>query len=187
MNYLYWLRQDLRVGYNQCFSLLPNGVRSLDIVFPWPDDFSRWSEARQGFFVESLLDMNRSLKNWGQKIWILETPLDHWLKISANRYQGLTFSKSFNSQQIHQELTVLKHFPRKENQVLWADQGTLYSETELPFEFAQLPKTFSAFRRKIAKNKQKEWPPLVALKALPPPNRLELSDMESFVKNLLCL
>ena len=185
MNYLYWLRRDLRVCDNQCLSLLPKAVHRLDIIYPWPQDFNLWSEARQTFLMESLTDLNESLQNLGQKIWILEPQIEVWLENTHAVYQGLTFSKSFNSREKTQEQAVLKYFQGSEKHVLWVDQGTLYSEDELPIDWSHFPKTFSAFRRKIEKNLHKEWSSQQVVQDLPPPQKLELPDWATFTNSLV--
>jgi len=178
MNYLYWLRNDLRLIDNQALLNLSTEVRTLDIVLPWPEDFSSWGEARKLFYQETLSDFSQKLTRLGQTIYVLDQNLSQWFQNQANSYDGIVFSKSFNSRAQDLEEEVLKSFRKKE--ILWIDQGTIFREGDLPFSLDQLPKTFTQFRKEVESKALLDLSDLEEIKELPPPNKTVKDGLVSF-------
>ena len=151
MTFLYWVRRDLRLTDNLNFSQMSSDIQNLHIVFEWPSDFENWGVHRQRFFKECVQEFSDQLNSLGQKLFVVEEPIESWLQNISNPYLGLFFSKSFHHREKDQEQRVLELFNANHHRLFWSDQGTMIPEAELPFSIEELPIGFSKFRRKVEK------------------------------------
>lgn len=132
MKIAYFLTNDLRIQNNNIFELIQN-YDSLSIFYSFEKDMSQF---RKRFVIESLLDLSKSLKNFDQKIYIIDSPRDFFTKY---KFDKVLITKSYNNKI---DYSFIENISPVEN-------STLYYENELPFELKDLPKTFTPFRKKV--------------------------------------
>lgn len=184
MRFLYWVRKDLRILDNQCLLEVPREVETLDIVLSWPADWNQWGDQRKTFYKESVGDFASSLSERNQTLYICESSLETWLQSHDSNYDGLILSRSFNSLDKQEEQAVTYLFKEKNKNILSIDQGTLYSEVELPFQIRELPQTFTAFRKKVEQQVPKEWLPPRLPKEIALPRVLNLPEALTWIEKI---
>lgn len=153
---IYWLGNDLRIDDNPAL-LAACESDSLELVYCIDP---AWFEAgrfqlpalgvhRWRFLRQALQDFDRSVQAMGQRLLIAYEAPEHFLprlaeQLAANR---LVCSRrlSCESDQILAEIKLAA----PELLIEQYESYTLFSEAQLPFDFGNLPETYSKFRRQV--------------------------------------
>lgn len=159
---LHWFRKDLRVQDNPSLTALTNSVDELVCVYMLNEvkplenlgyliKKEQLGKHRTNFIHQSLIDLDCSLKSFGQHLIVLKndglTPLVSLIDdlgithLSAEWYCGV------NEQEEWRELIER----RPELNFIQENGSTLYHESQFPFAIENLPATFSPFRQKVEK------------------------------------
>jgi deoxyribodipyrimidine photo-lyase len=156
---LFYFRHDLRLADNPAFALLCSQVdRALCIyVLPqeealsWAPFDSVMGEQKKQFLLQSLDSLDRSLRLKGQYLQIIDGPALQNISQLVAEYEfshmGVSVHPGVYEQQ---ELQALKA-ALPQLQWISAESHGLYSEAELPCVLAELPTTFSPFRKLVEK------------------------------------
>ena len=124
------------------------------------------SPQRQAFLSQSLADLHDSLKNLGQRLnFSTESPLDIIPQLITQHDISQIYcseNTGFHENQIWQQL--FKRYPMISFTRIATH--TLFEQADLPFPLAELPDSFSKFRKWVERLDIK--PPIPSLKQLPP-------------------
>jgi deoxyribodipyrimidine photo-lyase len=172
---LYWFRRDLRLADNPTFNLLAERVDRLICVYVDGQDQelqSRLLEPRPSIFKQSFEQQSVSalalaLEQKKQHLVVVESPAQNALIDLINRYAvthlGVDSHPGVN------EARAVKNLQAACPQVHFtmANGHTLFTAEHLPFAVADLPKTFTPFRKEVEKCEIEK--PVNKLVKLPPP------------------
>jgi deoxyribodipyrimidine photo-lyase len=148
MKSFYLLKKDLRLRDNKSLIEACEASESLCVVYPVDNCFFKLSSAQRHFIFECLKELAVSLKNFGSNLFIFEgNPED-----LINRTEQLTqvfCSKVYNSKDQNKIDSIKKACSNKGVQFFETENTCLYKIADLPFDLEQMPKVFTAFRKKI--------------------------------------
>jgi len=159
---LYWVTKDLRLDDNPALLRAAQADRLLIVFCVEPQWFSarryhlpslgghRWN-----FLKQSLEDLNRQLLNLGQRLLLVYERPELALPQLIERHSigRLVCSRPFGSDEIETLAQIDKaaHKIRPGFATEVVDTYTLFSISELPFDIADWPPTYSRFRRQAEK------------------------------------
>jgi len=154
MRALYWFREDLRLADNPALAAMAEVADEAVFVFviPTNDNWSlgpnRMGPHRRRFMLESLIDLDASLRAHGNRLMVLEGNSDEVVEAWARQYKcaAVYAQKTHTSEEIHATRKVAKNFEVRE-----VEGTTLIHPEDLPFEIADLPEIFTRFRKKVEK------------------------------------
>ena len=155
---LYWFTNDLRVSDNPL--LLQAAQQSVEltccyVVAPLTQTEQRFQVvaneggAKERFLLQSLSDVDASLQQRGQSLHIKAgkrfSVLSEWLELTQATHLYLSDSVDYAI------LATLARLRQRYPHLVIVTSNThrLFEISQLPFELAQLPTTFSAFRKQI--------------------------------------
>ena len=158
-NGLFWFRHDLRVSDNEPLNIIAREVSSLLCVFivdprwfkPAHYQSAHMGQHRWRFLLDTLSDLDEQLKLRGQRLKIcygepLEILRDlmneHQISHMACNYHSGLYERQ-QGQRMQSEFPVIK--------AISGESHSLFLNNQLPFSLAELPATFSPFRRKVEK------------------------------------
>jgi deoxyribodipyrimidine photo-lyase len=154
MRALYWFREDLRLEDNPALVTMAEEADEALFVFVIPTN-DRWSLGpkrmgphRRKFMMESLIELDASLRAHGNRLMVLEGNPDEVVKEWARQYEcsAVYAQKTHTTEEIHATREVAKHCEVRE-----VEGATLIHPEDLPFEIADLPEIFTRFRKKVEK------------------------------------
>ncbi|MCB0614493.1 MAG: DASH family cryptochrome [Phaeodactylibacter sp.] len=149
-----WFRNDLRLNDNaslnaavgECVEVIP--VYVLDERYL---DRGRWGMLRTGpyrlkFLLESLYDLNESLRDKGARLIVLKGLPEVELPRLAKEYgcSRIYASKEYT----HEEIEIEKRLAGVLD-VQFHHNSTLYDPEQLPFAIDQVPEVFTTFRKRV--------------------------------------
>lgn len=173
---LLWFTHNLRLDDNPALTAALDADQLICLFVSEPNWFraNRYSlhsigEHRKRFLQQTLDALDARLKERGQKLVTWHgAPLEALTQVVQQAKVARVVTPEhpgYYERHALQQLT--SRFPHLECKIV-ASQ-TLFSADKLPFEVAQLPDSFSAFRRKIEKPPILPDAPLPAPELLPPP------------------
>ncbi|WP_412971315.1 DASH family cryptochrome [Glaciecola sp. MF2-115] len=185
---LHWFRKDLRVQDNRSLKSISNTVDSLSCVYVISSltqiekskvplqQTELIGEHKQRFVKQSLVDLDSSLKHFGQGLCVLaiaskeETSNDGIINILIeyiDKHDITHVSCEWHAGVNERHQWALLQQLRPELTYIQANSATLYEEDDLPFSVSDMPDTFSPFRRKVEKHSRVAES--IRLNKLPPP------------------
>jgi len=186
MRALYWFREDLRLEDNPALVTMAEEADEALFVFVIPTN-DRWSLGpkrmgphRRKFMMESLIELDASLRAHGNRLMVLEGNPDEVVKEWARQYEcaAVYAQKTHTTEEIHATREVAKHCEVRE-----VEGATLIHPEDLPFEIADLPEIFTPFRKKVEKGGLTIRDAYALPKIPPPPSDLPDSsgpNMEAY-------
>ncbi len=110
--------------------------------------FPRRSSKRRAFLRQTLSILKTTLKPLGVPLIVLNQPLLSALKTVAEAYEieRVILHHTDGEEERLDDLALMQWYPKR---VFFFEDKSLLSPHQLPFEIAQLPKTFTAFRQKV--------------------------------------
>ena len=149
MKSLYWLRSDLRIRDNEALlACLKLGGESV-VVFAETASLKRAEHFRRFFINESLLEFKNKVEHLGLQFIQTELSFSDWLNAEPRAFDSLLFTREHAWEERLEEARVEELCQQWGTQVLAFHQGTLVSQTDLPFAVADMPFVFTEFRKKI--------------------------------------
>lgn len=148
MRCVYVLNKDLRFHDNEAL-LQASQSDELMFVYLFPASFDKGSSYKKHFIFESLKDFQTKLRLQNQNLYLL-SDITSLFEIS---FEQLIISEVFNAedQQVINSLKDLCHKNKVEFKSF--NSSTLYEKQQLGFLDSEFPKSFSAFRGKLEKQK----------------------------------
>ncbi|WP_404340750.1 DASH family cryptochrome [Pseudoalteromonas mariniglutinosa] len=174
---LYWLQNDLRIDDNAILTSLQDQHCELDIVFVIEPRWFKASNYQQKpygehkfrFLIQSLHALEHALFARGQTLHVIE---GEPITVLKQRIEQQAIEQVFYSQQIglyeQRQLSTLQTLLPKVT-FLGILQDTLLQEHELPCALAELPTSFTPFRKQIEAQHIAINTSLVSSERLPPP------------------
>ena len=182
---LYWLQNDLRLIDNVILSDLAAFQGELDLVFVVEPRWFKQSnyqlkpygEQKYRFLLESLHAFADALETIGQTLHVItgepETVISQRLKQYAISKLVCTEQVGYYEQKQLSKISELC----PDVTVKTYQQDTLFTERDLPFQLHNLPKNFTAFRKKVESEPTFVAAPLEAVSQLPHPVQLCPEDV----------
>jgi len=173
---LVWFTHNLRLDDNPALYAALDSEQLICLFVTEPSWFraNRYSlqslgQHRRAFLQQTLSDLDNRLKALGQKLIVWhETPLETLTQlVQSAKVNRIITAEHPGYYERHTLKQLHRRFPHLVCEVI--DSQTLFRREQLPFEVAQLPDSFSAFRRKIEKLQRVPDAPLPTPTALPPP------------------
>jgi deoxyribodipyrimidine photo-lyase len=154
---IYWFRNDLRLNDNPAFAQAYEQYGKVLAVYvhdPKNDSQTAWGFERMGvhrkaFLAERLQDLSSQLKAIGCEFTELHgSPKDALFAFAKIRDASQIYSEDIAAPEEQADVAAMKA-AGLQVEVLW--QSSLLEPTNLPFDVAQLPAVFTAFRNKVEK------------------------------------
>lgn len=161
---LHWFRHDLRVHDNEALielSQQTDGFIGVYVIDPSARQINQWGcshvgQSRQTFIEQALGDLQQSLQSLGSDLMIVKgapveqlTLLLEELNITHLSYE---MHAGYNErQQISEVRQYLQEHAAHSVEIIEGTSNYLYPHSELPFALANMPDTFSPFRKKAEK------------------------------------
>ncbi|MCZ4250622.1 DASH family cryptochrome [Pseudoalteromonas shioyasakiensis] len=154
---LYWLQNDLRLVDNEILSELADFDGELDLVFVIEPRWFRqtnyqskpYGTHRHHFLRESLAAFAQAVEKLGQTLHVLSGEPE---QVISQRLQKYDIETLVCTEQVgvyeQKQLDKIKVLC-PEVTVKTYQQDTLFKATDLPFQLDDLPKNFTAFRKKV--------------------------------------
>lgn len=185
---LFWFRHDLRLHDNPALTALSEQVDNMLCVYlyPQPHHSAHLPESlgdgncQKQFRDESLSALRDALTSCGSELLIVDslgptkeasqiTSLCKQLKIDT---LGVTFHGGFYERQAVTQVRSLA----PDLNVILKQSVTLFEQEELPFDVADMPNVFTAFRKKVEK-KSTVSSPAATVSELPPAFDIPLQSL----------
>ncbi len=96
-------------------------------------DTSRWGESKRAFYDACCANLAHSLHEYGHELFIID---------DLQPFEKIYCSRRYNT---------MTQFAVEPSKFVVVGESTLFKEGELPFDLADLPKTFTPFRHKMDK------------------------------------
>lgn len=154
---LLWFNNDLRISDNAtllratrevdqliCLALVPPNTTAYDKFKPYT-----LSNHRRGFLNQSLEDLDRNLNALDQQLIISQHSIEDCFSELITQYKitRVYCSQISNMDEKEQWQNLTKHYPMISfHQV---PNNRLFDQSQLPFSTAELPNSFSKFRRQV--------------------------------------
>jgi len=127
---------------------------------------TKWVESGMGrhrarFLMESLQDLNDSLKRASSELLVLNSndPVDELLNLAKKiDAQAIYAPKEFAFYETQQEKELLEVAKYDNLPITFFTERTLYLQSDLPFGLVDLPEVFSRFRGKVEKKSRVQAP-----------------------------
>ena len=186
---LHWFRKDLRLQDNASLQAIAKQVDQLICLYVHPSKNTASTSIyalsenevlgthRKHFIRESLDDVNMSLAKRGQQLIELEfdvSAIDTLIEfVKAHNVNAIScdWHCGFNERSEWEQLK--DALPDQD--FIQLNSSTLYHENGLPFDVAEMPDTFTPFRKKVEKNGTLRSA-CEALASLPPPVKAARSN-----------
>jgi len=153
---LYWVNKDLRINDNLALNLASQSEQLMCVAVIDPKWFIAnqqqalpLGKLRLGFLLQGLQSLNENLQKLGQKLHIVNGDVVNSLNAICNQY-GITdlvttkrpgsYERDINKQIKQRQPSLNLH---------QVEQFTLFTEQTLPFELADLPASYSKFRKVV--------------------------------------
>lgn len=170
---LYWFRNDLRLGDNLALLQACAHADALLPVYchappqaPTPWGFERVGPHRQRVLRDTLDDLARQLHQRGSRLLEVQGPTASSLTELAHRVGATTiWCEAIAAPQEQAEVQALRDAGWRVHS-LW--QSSLLAPQDLPFDVAQMPEVFTAFRHAVERAKVQPQAPHPAPEVLPP-------------------
>ncbi len=159
---LLWFRNNLRISDNLPVHYAYQNFDQVIPVFLYPATHAEhptgsfaWGKAKHRFLDESILWLKNTLELDGSTLYVDTTE-----GTNAERIQQLAArwkvdaiigpdEPAYNEQQ---ECIAIDHWARTRNIAThWKEERTLFEQHQLPFDLADLPQSFTPFRKKVEK------------------------------------
>lgn len=197
---LAWFTQDLRLHDNpMLFATHEHGEEVLHVFFvkdylkpSFMPGLGNASKNKFVFLVEGLLDLKNNLKQYGHDLLVIDAfSLDALPKI-ISKYKIDIVCRSELHGYDEREIWKTLNLTLSQTQFIECATYTLFNKTDLPFDLAELPDSFSKFRKLVEKNNtqtRKSTLEIVWKKAIPIDSNnkfdffssdLELSNQKKF-------
>lgn len=168
--HLYWFRNDLRLNDNRGL-VAHAGANRLLLVYIWPPNrpwcnVTGMGTQRERFLIESLEALKSSLQKLDQDLLILHGSPELVIPDLVRDYSidcvGTSIVPGFYERKALEGVRQRLEIPVETH-----ENTTLFMRDDLPFELADLPKTFTPFRKAVEK---RPYPvPIVRPDTLPRP------------------
>ena len=159
---LLWFRNNLRTSDNLPVHYAYQHYEQVIPVFLYPTTHTEhpkgsfaWGKAKHRFFDESILWLKNTLELDGSTLYVDTTTGTNVERIQnlATRWNVSAIigpdEPSFNEQQ---ECHAIDSWSVARNiKTFWKEERTLFDQNQLPFDLADLPQSFTPFRKKIEK------------------------------------
>lgn len=177
---VYFFSNDLRIHDNPTLKLASESVDKLLCVFcyePWWQQANQQSlislgEHRAKFLQQSLESLSQKLADLGQNLVVIErSPAGFLSELSPQKHpRAMNIDVVFRCSNAgvyerRQWQALQNEFPHIE--FVSAPSETLFSEAQLPCSLAELPETFTQFR-KLVEQSIEPIPPIASASNLPP-------------------
>ncbi len=159
-----WFRKDLRLSDNE---VLWEACKTAECVLPLycfdPRDYGesqllklpKTDFFRTNFIIESVCDLKRSLQSKGANLLITVGKPEEVISSLVTQYSNVSAVYA-SSEPLTEEQTIeLKLFEilkEKNIPLKLFETGSLFKQTDLPFEVKQLPDVFTVFKNKVEKH-----------------------------------
>lgn len=158
---LYWFRKDLRLHDNELLYRVEQDAAEVSFVYIFDPrefasssyGFSRTGPHRLRCLRESLQALQKSLRSKGAELYFaVGDPTElipQW--VSSGEYNHVFFQNLVTHEEVELEQRLAKSLSRLNCKLTQAWTHTLYRPEDLPEKISDIPRVFSAFRRKIEK------------------------------------
>lgn len=183
---LLWFSNNLRLDDNPVFNEVHNSEQLTCLFIQHPRDrrtnrfgFKGIGKHRQQFLNQALTSLNKKLSLLNQALEVVEGDYVEALSqfILRNQVEHLVTSRHTGSYEQSALKEIASRFPHLVITVL--ETHTLYHERQLPFALAELPDSFTPFRKKIESIKIDA--PIAEPDSLPP-----RGDKQGYTFNMDC-
>ena len=177
---LYWLQNDLRLADNEILSELADFAGELDLVFVIEPRWFRqtnyqqkpYGEHKYNFLLESLSAFANAVENLGQTLHVITGEPEYVISQRLQKYNIETLVCTeqvgvYEQKQLEKIKAICPQAAVKTYQ-----QDTLFKAADLPFQLDELPKNFTAFRKKVEAEPTSIAAPRPAVSRLPHPVQL---------------
>lgn len=175
---LYWFTNDLRVADNPLLTEAASEVDQLICVYLYPQltpflaQFSGQQQLgahRLRFVDQALQDLNHSLAKQGQRLAVFHQTAEQTLPSLIEQYNvtHLYVNRCAGWDETKQLHTLKQQFPYLK--VVSLSVNSLFQESQLPFPLAQLPVTFTRFRKCMEPVNARDLLPVSELPSTPLP------------------
>lgn len=154
---LFWFNNDLRINDNPALVQAAASTKQLICFYCMPPSAAmagtkgprNLSPHRSQFLRQSLMDLDHSLLQYGQKLIVLDEPPIQALAQLITQYDIDQVFSSSSADYYQNKIwhTLASRYPLIGFTKI--DNNRLFSPTELPFSVENLPDSFSKFRRKV--------------------------------------
>lgn len=171
---LFWLQNDLRLHDHPGLWQMQSTDRlicvfCIDPAWFRPNGFNSRAlgVARYAFLTQALTDLSNKLDMLGQTLLVIEADPVEAIAALIETYQVTVIGRSRHPgvYENRQWQRLQQLFPERE--FYQTDTATLFSEQDLPFALADLPESFSQFRKQVEALPVNR--PMAAIDRLPPP------------------
>ena len=152
MHKLYWFRQDLRLNDNPGLLAQANADRLL-LVYIWPKNrpwcnVTGMGSQRERFLLESLQALREGLQKLGQDLMVLHGSPELVIPDLVRDY-GIDRVATSSAPGYYERKAVEQLRQRLPIPLAIHENGTLFTEQQLPFVLNDLPSQFTPFRRLV--------------------------------------
>ncbi|GAB2197385.1 DASH family cryptochrome [Sessilibacter sp. MAH4] len=152
-----WLSNDLRLTDNRLFADASRDCESLLVVYiresaslkPNRYGFRSLGKLRRKFIDECLSDLNRNLTSLGSELFLMEGSTLTCLQTLIGQYRPDVFYCATQSGFYENDIVQFIRRSYPELRLVESAHTTLLDQTQLPFLLADIPKSFTQFRKKV--------------------------------------
>jgi len=177
---LYWLQNDLRLVDNEILSELAEFNGELDLVYVIEPRWFRqtnfqskpYGTHKYNFLLESLAAFAKELEKLGQTLHVITGEPEQVITQRLRKYEieALVCTEQVGTYEQKQLGKIKALCPQVT--VKTYQQDTLFKASDLPFQLDNLPKNFTAFRKKVEAESTFIAAPLQPVSYLPHPVQL---------------
>lgn len=171
-NKITWFRNNLRIGDNEPLVRAIEAARAggglaipVYVVDPFwfgktSFGFEKIGRFRRKFLLECLTDLDHRLRNLGSRLWVFEGRTEEVLaRIAAQTASDCVYTQQeYASHEKAIARRVVKSLRDAGVATQISGATTLVSEEQLPFSIANVPETFSRFRKAIERDFEAHQP-----------------------------
>jgi deoxyribodipyrimidine photo-lyase len=171
---LYIFDRDCRIDDNPTLALIASKVDFLVCLYcvqPMDNFAKKFSQttsstAQRGYIKQNVLQLNYQLVALGQQLIVAEGEFSHLVEqlITFHHISHIARSNSGGSYEQSSWRKLQQKYPAIT--FLSTDANSLFDQSQLPFDIAGLPASFTTFRKLVEQIAQKK--PIKVLKKLPP-------------------
>jgi deoxyribodipyrimidine photo-lyase len=177
---VYWFRQDLRLSDNPalsfaCQQCLQQGSNLAFVVCLPKDQQTRWGFARVGqhrkmYLADTVRELAAQCELLGNRLLVVAgDPATQLAALMRTLNATTLYCEEIAAPEEIAEISALRQQALMANsfEVLTTWQSSLLESTQLPFQIAELPLVFTAFRDLVEKADCRPGPPLPMISQLP--------------------
>ena len=183
---IFWFTNDLRLHDNPALMRTESSVDALLCIYvvdhSWRSSslYSTGSSTKssKNFLVESLIDLDNSLRSIGQRLMVVESETLPVLTNLINKLDASDVFRSDNAGWYENQNWLELQSINSETSFHSVDSHTLFDLSMMSFSLDNLPASFTKFKHAMSEVEPSK--PLKSLTHLPAPPSIEYPDIKSF-------